>query len=70
MSTFRNKSSSERVQVMKRLMTKLEKEQANEDTPQVDVHSLLRMLRQVVDHLVKLEEEWQPVDEIEEVLDD
>jgi len=30
---FKNRSSRERVKVMNRLITKLEKEQANEDTP-------------------------------------
>ena len=59
MASFRSKTSAERAKTMRRLILKLEKEQADEDTPPVDVYDILRMLRQIVDHLDKLEEEWE-----------
>jgi hypothetical protein len=62
MVSFRSKSSIERAKTMRRLMLKLEKEQADEDTPPVDVYDILRMLRQVVDHLDKLEQEWEIIE--------
>jgi len=62
MGYFRSKSSIERAKTMKRLITKLEKEQADEDTPPVDIYDVLRILRQIVDHLDKLEEEWEIVE--------
>jgi hypothetical protein len=54
----RKKTTPEaRSKAMRRMMSKLEKEQADEDTPPVDVYDLLLMLRRIVDHLHKLEEE-------------
>jgi hypothetical protein len=54
---FIKKTSSERAKTMRRIINRLEKEQADEDTPPVDMNDILLMLRRIVDHLYKLEEE-------------
>jgi hypothetical protein len=62
---FTKKTSDERAKTMRRVMTRLEKEQSDEDTPPVDMNDILSMLRKIVDHLHKLEEELEIVIEEE-----
>ena len=57
MPSFRSKDSSDRAESINRLVNKLLREQANEDTPQVDIYDVLRALKHIADHLVMLERE-------------
>lgn len=62
MAAFKKKSSAERVTTLQRVMKRLENEQNNEDTPQVDMTDILRALRYLVDHLVLLDDEFETVE--------
>jgi len=66
MATFKNKSPRERVMTMRRVLRRLEKEQSNEDTPAVEVPEILGLMRYIVDHLTRFEEEFEPMEDDDE----